>query len=100
MQEVAVHPGTHTFTVFACGIRITVQAVTGASPPGHMTLLLPATQVNQSHGVQEVMRAPQSDVQPFGRPLVPGLDVNRMVLAGAGLPEPASGPGHLFSLRR
>jgi hypothetical protein len=100
VQSVAVHPSTHTFSVFTCGVRITVQAVTGASLPGHMTLLLPATQVNQSLGEQEVMPAPQSDVQPIGRPFVPGLGVNRMVLAGAGLPEPASGPGHLFSSRR
>jgi hypothetical protein len=84
----------------ACGVRVTVQAVIGASTSGHMILLLPATQVHQSPGDQEVMPAPPSDVQPIGRQFAPGWGANRMVLAGAGLPKSAPGPGRLFLLPR
>ncbi len=92
--------GSHRFPFFACAVRVAEQPVTGTSTPGHMTFLLPATQVHQSHGHQEVMPAPRSDVQPICRPFAPGLGASRMVLAGTGLPEPVSGPGHLFLFSR
>ena len=87
-----------SLSFFACSVRVTEQTVTGTSTPEYMTFLLPATQVHQSHGHQEVMPAPPSDVQPIGRPFVPGLGACRVVLAGTGSPEPVSGPGHLFPL--
>lgn len=66
---------------------------------GGVNLLLPATGVHRIGGAQEVMPTPQFAVQPLNRRHASCLGANRMVLAGAGLPEPAAGPGHLFSAR-
>ena len=61
-----------------------------------MNLLLPAAWVQRFDGVKEVIPAPQPAVQPRVHRHASRLGANRMVLAGAGLPQPASGPGRLL----
>ena len=102
MQQALISaPGNWLLPVahLSCGTWVTNCTVTGTSAVGHMSLLLPATQGHQSHGDQEVMPAPQPDAQPIGGLFAPCPGANRMVLAGAGLPKPASGPGRLFLSR-
>lgn len=79
----------------SCGAWVTGKPATGATPAVHVTFL-PATQVDTSAGTQEVIGAPAAAALPIGRLHAPRLGDSRMVLAGAGLPLPASGPGHLL----
>lgn len=79
----------------SCGAWVAGNPATGAPPAVHMTFL-PATQVDPPAGTQEVIGTPAAATRPIGRLHAPRLGDSRMVLAGAGLPLPASGPGHLL----
>jgi sortase A len=48
------------------------------------------------HGQQEVKPWPWADTWPISRLIVPGLGIDRIVLAGASGSSLAFGPGHLF----
>lgn len=81
--------------VASCGAWVGELPATGASSTAHVTFL-PATSPHHHDGALEVMPAPSAGVRPVGRLHAPRLGASRMVLAGAGLPLPASGPGRLF----
>lgn len=81
--------------IVSCGAWVAESPATGASPAVHVTLL-PATAAHPAAGAQEVMPAPGPGVRSIGRLHAPRLGASRMVLAGAGFPLPAAGPGRLF----
>lgn len=87
---------TQAVAVLTCAAMDTLCAVFVAAPAGRVNLLLPVTGTRRFGGAQEVMTPPPIAAHSLIHRHASRLGAKRMVLAGAGHPQPASGPGHLL----